>query len=1357
MPFLKNVIQKSLKGLLFLMSIHYTLHAQLKNINLDNRISNNSITTIYQDSQGFMWFGTFDGLNRYDGYSVNVFKNDLQDSLSLPNNRISAILEDQYKHLWVGTKYGLYQLNQKKWQFSPFLYISKPADSLSVKKLTHPINCLLQGRHGGFFIGTAGEGLILLDKGKSTGMRIPVIDHGRKQYQFHVQALTSDVNGRIWCFLQNYGIARYDARRKALLVFDRTIGHANSLWADHHGYIWLGDDQGLHQYRLKNGMPQYVKRLALPNHSPILSLFEDKKGNLWVGSDGDGVYRIDGSSEKIYHYSAGDGPDQLSSGAVYAVFEDREERKWIGTLRGGVQLIDYTINRFAHIERYLGSPGERLSSNFILSFCEKNPDEIWIGTDGDGLNFWERKKNRFTHFKNDPRNKESLSNNYVVNLIKGDREDIWIATYGGGINRFDPKTRRFKRYDCFNSRYHYNNNFVWALYKDAQGDIWAGTLSDGGLYRYNKQADRFELFDADLRNILTFCEDRNGRLWAGTFNSLVSIDRKTKKHVYYPIGYAVRAIKEDRDGHLWIGTEGGGLKLMDRSTGQVSTFSESDGLSENAVLGILESDQGKLWLSTFNGLSEFDPLEKSFRNFYQSDGLQSNQFNYNAAAKLSSGEMLFGGINGFNIFKPSEVKNLSTSPKALITDIRINNKSIEKAGIAYVGRNVSDIRQLDLPYDKSVVSIDFASLNYSFPDKVHYAFYLEGWEKDWNFVGQSRTANYGTLPPGRYLFHVKTTNIDGKWNGRQTLLSIRVSPPWWGSWWAYLIYGATLVSLIYSYFRFRRKALTLRYEMEKAMLEKENEHKLNEKKIAFFTHVSHEFRTPLTLIIDPLRQMLAHKQAYNEQALHTIFKNSRRLLSMVDQLLLFKQANNGLEKLKIVQLDLTELCTEVFQCYQQQAIQQEVDFHLETGENIELAYCDREKVEIMLFNLLTNAFKYTPKGGMINLSLDVDGPCFQIRIADSGCGIDPLLASTLFQEFTRDPKSQKSGFGIGLYLVKKFAELHQGTISFTNRPEGGTLFTLSLPRGKVHWGDRLIMEEIAGGSVFLEELMKDEQLCADQPVDVSLQNTLITPIIETKPTLWVIDDHKEIQEYLAQVFGDEYAICLFSDARSALGALQHQTPHIILCDVMMDDMDGITFCERLKTDKVWQHIPLILLTADTSEARQIKGIEFGADGYINKPFNSKLLAVKIKAVLKQKKRHEENVFERITLTDQGVTEEDRLFISRCEELIEKHVNETFGIRDIASALNMSHSTFYKKIKQISGRSAAEFMRFIKIRKAAKALVSEDININQASLIAGFTDIKYFREQFQKEFGLTPSAYVKRYRKQFQKRYQLNKK
>lgn len=1346
-------------SLLFLQAVFCiaTDNPYLDYLGIEHGLSNNAVTSIYQDRYGFMWFGTYDGLNRYDGYGFKVFKNQLNDTTSLVNNRILAIYEAPDKNLWVGTAQGVSVYNRTNGKFSPAYYNS--GDS-KINKLSNSVNDFDSDRFGNLFIGTGGAGLLLLEKNARNARQLPLIDEkGKKVYRYHVQDIDVDRENGVWLFVQGRGLARYNPGSGAIQLVWNSIKDARCITADNNGNIWIGNILGLYRYNLKSRqlLEFHEGEKSLSNNF-IHKLCLDSKGNIWAGTDGGGINIIDPRTYTFSYILPGQAPGTLKSGAVDMVFEDRSKRMWIGTLRGGISVLDDRKNVFTTISNIPYNKNS-LSNNFILSFCEDKGGNLFIGTDGYGLDYWDRGSNTFRNYKHKIGDPSSLTNNNVTNIIRDYQGQIWVSTYGGGINKYNPSSNSFTLYNCYNSVFKYPDRYVWSMYEDKSGNLWAGTCNDGGLYRFNRASNAFELFDVSVRNVIALKEDKKGNLWAGTFGELILVDRKTKKHKRFSTVKAVRAIHEDRKGRLWVGTEGGGLLLFDRKKGSFSTLSEKDGLSGNSVLTILEDKAGNLWISTFSGLSLFNPDTRKIKNFYESDGLQSNQFNYNAALKTGAGEFLIGGIKGFNIFYPEEVKVSNSVPKITLTTLKINNIPYEADTTIEDKQPLEELTTLRLPYDKAIISMEFAALDFSGADRISYSYILEGWDKSWNNSGKSHVASYSRLREGTYYLKIKSTNAEGNWVKNEKVIKLIVLPPWWRSWWAYILYLSGIIYSIYRYNAYQREQERLKYEVQLSRVTIEKEKELNEKKLSFFTHISHEFRTPLTLIISPIKDYLNSKNSQvDSKDLIVVYRNARRLLSLVDQLLHFRKSDA--DKLKVTQFNLVVFCKEVYLCFIQQAKLKNISFDFEAEKEDVEVYADKEKVEIVLFNLISNAFKYTPSGGSIRFKLEEKDSLIEISVKDSGSGIDEKIGEKLFDNFFQvndKESSNKAGFGIGLFLVKKIIESHSGKVGYASKKGEGAEFKIELLKGKEHFDSTVIHESLGEAPVFLDELVEKD---TNTVLIKSKKSGPSIEVVSEKQSLLVVDDNEEIRNYIVRIFQDSYNIYEAESAEAALIIINKHLPDIVITDVVMGGMSGVELCSKIKEDPALSYIPVILLTSSSSAEIKLKGIEGGADDYITKPFDKEILIARVTNLLKSRNNIQKYFYNQITLKsdDSKISPDLKEFLDKCIKITENHLqNPDFNVKILADEIGISHSTLYKKVKSISGKSVNEFIRFIRLRKAAELFINTDCNVNEGAFEAGFNDIKYFREQFNKLFEMKPSEYIKQYRKTFNKGYKLNEK
>lgn len=1313
-------------------------------LGIENGLSNNAVTQICQDNRGFMWFGTYDGLNRYDGYKFKIFRNHIGDSSSLADNNIYRIENAGDNGLWIGGRKGLSLFNPLTETFTIPKYQSAGGGEKSLTDNILAIKTLAQNQ---VLVGTENSGLFRFNTRTAKG--IPVLFRGSAAYE--VTALAADTAlQRYWVFVRHAGLCLYHAGDHSLQLVTPSISNANSLTADQQGNVWLGTDAGLFKY---NTAARSFSGNYLPCSSKVVNVCADAQGVLWIACDGNGIFLLQPLQDKAAPLSFAGKQQGLSSNAVYAIYEDKENRKWIGTLRGGINIIDArknpfelhafsTANNFGHI------------NNFIFSFCEANDGNIWIGTDGAGLKYWNRKTRTCIAYIANAADKNAISSNFITSVIRDTRNNTWIGTWFGGINRYDAAAHAFRHYPCYNTVTGNIENNVWILYEDRQRTLWASTCNNGTLYRYDTAANAFTLFDARLVNMQCLGEDRQGGFWGGNYTSLVKIDPVNKRHLYYNTGYPVRCVREDKHGNFWVGTDGGGLLLFNRNTGRFIRYTDADGLSSNAILQMLEDKQGNLWISTFNGLVCFDTEQKSCRNFMQSDGLQSNQFTYKAAGMLASGEFMFGGIRGFNIFYPDSVCRPAVMAPLLLTGIRINNQPVADNTQWITQSNAGAIEEITVPYDKAAVSLDYAALEYTTADKINYAYRLEGWDKDWNNAGELRTANYTRLQEGSYLFSIRATNAAGIWSSPVQTIRIVVLPPWYRSWWAYIAYILFIVSGLYVYLRYTTRQQRLKYEVQLAHLETEKERELHEKKLSFFTHVSHEFRTPLTLIINPVKELLAVKQDLPEhKTLNTVYRNARRLLSLVDQLLLFRKADSEEDRLNITRLSLSALCNEVYLCFTQQARLRNIQYVLHTpANNIELL-ADGEKLEIALFNLLSNAFKFTPDGGAISVTLTKTQQDVQLTITDTGCGIDPAMGNRVFEKFRQaQGTAGATGFGIGLYLVKQFVEKHQGKVSYTSTRHQGTSFVISLPGNLVHVPANGSAPVSGAIHALLEELMEEAPPTEETQLPVLPHHgQTAEEILTDKKSIVLVDDNEDILRYLQQLFEKQFIVHTAPDGLQGLDMIQQQLPDLVISDIHMRGMDGLELCRKIKQADELCHIPVILLTASSAADIKLKGIADGADDYITKPFDQEFLLVKVNNIIKSRNVLQEYFFDRITLkpTTARVPAGYQEFLRRCIDIVEENIDkEDFSIKKFGAAIGMSHSALYKKVKSISGQSVNAFIRSIRLRRAAVLMLRQQLTISQAAFQVGIGDPKYFREQFFKLFGMNPSDYVKKYRNSF---------
>lgn len=1350
-----------------------------------------------------MWFGTFDGLNRYDGYNFKIFRNRSGDSTSIINNYIFAIEEDANANLWVGTQGGVSVYYNLTGKFSP-VYTSLANGRR--QKITLGVRAIKADGRGNILMGTLGMGLLISSGSRADAVPIPLVDGNKQVRNYDVQVIKRDAQGSILVFIPQYGLCALDYRSMKLNVISAVIKHAFCIEPDREK-VWLGTTFGLYSYQSKTGEVTKVAGQGPQGltGNAVTGIAIDQSDQLWLAINGAGVNVYNTLNKHTDYLKGQNGKSTLSSDAAYVVFKDKESRIWIGTLNGGINVVDPQKYKFNTIANDLGDPNS-LPINYVFTFYQAPDDKIWIGTDGGGLAIWNRKTNQFKQYKNssDPK---SISNNNVYTILHDSENQIWLATFGG-INKYNPGIDGFSHYKCINPLTNLENKSVSTICEDQHQNIWVGTLKGGGsngaLYLYNKKAQQFEAFDTSLSDIGIQFPDKEDRLWAGMLTQLVKIDRQNKKHQFFDMGNYVRSIYEDSKRNFWIGTEGGGLILFDRDRGKiVAQYTTGNGLCNNSILSIEEDSEGNLWLSTYFGLAKFNPLTKVFKNFYKSDGLQSNQFHVNAGYKLRSGELLFGGINGFNIFLPENIKSVSHRPSLVLSGLTVNNVPLDDNAAFVKKRSVDLIQNIDVPYNDAIFSFEFTALEYTAPDKIKYAYLMDGWDHRWNYTGNLRTATYTHIDEGNYTFRVKCTNAEGQWVDQQIQLKIHVLPPWYRAWWAILFYALSFISAIATYVLYKNKQTRLNYEvsiarinvekekaerakeraekekigavlnLERAEYEKERmvneqEKELNDKRLSFFTNISHEFRTPLTLIINPAKVLIDNQATTGgkpDGEINVIYRNARRMLSLVDQLLHFRKVDSSAEQVFPVRLNFSRLCHEVYLCFVQQASSKHIKYEFYCENSAIELYADRAKMEIILYNLISNALKYTPAEGHVCFIVNESLEDVVVQITDTGNGIRKEEGNHVFEKFyqAKDNKGQvKPGFGIGLYLVKYFAEIHHANISYQSEIGSGTNFTLTLLKGKDHFESR---------NEYFDDHLKDDLIERSEPFLISGEDAEPS-VNETQPaspidgelfterkSMLIADDDTDIRVYTADLFSKDFLIYEASSGEEGLNLAKQYLPDIIISDIKMQGISGIDLCKAVKEDPATAHIPVILLTGTSSPELRLEGVEGGADDYITKPFEKEYLIARVSGLLKSRNSLQNYFYNRITLNNNDsikVSAEYKEFIEKCIAIVEQYLDDSdFNVATLLQEIGMSHSNLYRKVKSVSGVSVTVFIRFIRLRKAAELMIKHNYNVNEISAMVGFNSPNYFRTQFMKLFGMKPSAYIKNYRSLFGNEYAVN--
>jgi len=1341
-------------------------------------LSNSTIEAIFQDSRGFIWIGTRDGLNRYDGHDMQVYRHDPADSNSLSDSYIRSICEDKSHQLWIGTTNGLNRMDPATNHFIHYKHRDDDPRSLS----HNGINTLMEDHNGRLWIGTAGGGINRFDPATGTFL---YIRHGPA----NILCMAEDHAGSIWIGSQT-GLYAYQSSTARLSTFPNpaiTNPSGNTITAiqeDRQGVLWLGtEDDGL--YRFDPSQKTFT-RFAHADTAPfslgnnmIRCLLTDHTGRLWAGSINGGLNLFNPPAGSFFHYAYEPGNNtSLSQRTISALFEDRQGNLWIGTHRGGINIYSPGTEKF---NLYRQEPSTNsLSYSDVSSFCEdySGNGDIWIGTDGGGLDLFNRHQQIFRHYAYDPFNAHSLGSNAVLDVMQEHDGSLWISTWGGGLNLFDKNKGTFLRFQSDPSDPHsISSNFVQKTFEDEEGRLWVATYY-GGLNLFDRKTNQFTRIGHDPtaktslsgNNIVSLLQDKEVSIWIGTDDGGLNCyhqETRTFTH-YFNQGEKMpdlRVLFADSKGRLWVGQKG--LYLLDAVHDSFRLYTDTAGLATEFIKGITEDEQGNFWIASSNGLTRFNPDTRTFKKYNTGDGLQGLEFETNAFLRTKDGEMFFGGINGFNCFYPAAIRSNPFIPPVYITGFQLSNvKMLPGEKGSPLREDISLTPEIRLSYRQTTFSFSFAALNYTIPQNNQYAYRLEGVDKDWNNVGNDYRAVYNNVSPGEYVFRVKASNNDDLWNEKGASIKVIISPPFWKTDWFISLLVALGLSCLYAFFRFRTR-LKLR-ELEAAKKEE-----IRQVQLQFFTNISHEFRTPLSLILGPLEKMMKEPALPSphptvplsfRRYYQTMYRNAHRLLSLINELMDFGKLESGSLQLSVQRSRLNAFMKELAEEFRDWAIQKEIDFtlNLPSPESPPDTWFDRQVIEKIVLNLLHNSFKYTKIGGHITLevlpSLDTFRPSFTnklilknqfrgsayayIRVADNGIGISKDSIHHLFERYYRITESHL-GSGVGLAFVKSLALLHKGDIHVYSERLKGTEILIGIPIGEDDYRkDERRTTTPAEGGIRLESdpagWRDPEDLGAHLPTDLPSSESIL-----------IVEDNDELRHFLKDSLSENYLVAEARDGKEGLEMSKANSPSLIISDVIMPGMNGFDLCRAIKQDIDTSHIPVVILTARTTTSSQVEGLDAGADYYFGKPLNMDLLLLTIRnrfdqdRKLKQRYSHNSHV-QAMELVH---SEKDKEFMTRLLQIIDTQLaNPDFEIGYLCQEMGMSRTRLYQKIKSISHQPIGDFIRTVRLKTAVQIMTHEDVSLSEVMVRVGIQTQSYFTKAFKKEFGKTPTQFIQEMKK-----------
>ncbi|RBQ04328.1 hybrid sensor histidine kinase/response regulator [Pedobacter miscanthi] len=1315
---------------------------QFDHLGVEKGLSQTSVLAITQDKNGFMWFGTRYGLNRYDGYNIKVYQSSAADPQSISANYVISLFSDSHKNLWVGTGIGLNLYNEKNDNFER-IFAKKNSISSNV------INCITEDKQGNIWIGTL-NGLNLLVKGDTSRIKVFFNDRSANEAYHNVRAIKQDHEGNMWVGTSN-GLLKMTFKNGAYQteIFKNegkpgniSENYVTGIIEDWQHKLWVStQDNGLNLFIPSGKTFKIFNHSAQKNslvNNTIRTMVLDDAGKLWIGTlDGISVMDTQHFTFTNLQYDPSD-KKSLSQNSVHRLYKDQNGSIWGGTYFGGVN-INYPYTTAFNIYS-TNKNASSVSNNAISTFAEDEYKNLWIGTEGGGLNYFNRLTDKFTVFKNDGRS-NSIKSNLIKKIILDKKGKLWIGTHSGGLNFYDGKKGTFGSFD-FSAKQEDVPDEVTAVAEDRYGRLYAATQRNG-IKISNPGKTKFYNFDLPIgfpeagkvKSMLV-----TDRVYFGTTNGLCiyNIDKKEFYTLKDPktkkvLEYYVNGLTETRNKEIYICTNYQGLIRYDQKTNKIISYTVKNGLPNDNVLGVLEDDKDNLWISTANGLSMFNPKNKTFKNYTVTDGLPGNEFNANAFFKSSNGEMFFGGYNGFISFYPDRIQTNTKAAQLVITGLKVDNQAIKiNDEDDLLDQNIGLKDKLVFASNQNTFSLSFALLNFIKPEKNRYAYKMHGFEKNWNEVSIP-TASYTNLPPGSYTFMVKGLNNDGISGANIRKISIIIKPPFYRSWWAYLIYFGALAAIA---------VVFVRYLLIRAVLKKEKE--INEHKLEFFTNISHEIRTPLTLIVGPLDKLIENAKddpALNRE-LQPIKNNADRLMNLVTELLDFRKAESGKMTLHVSQGDVVKFCREIFLAFQNMAISKNIDYTFDSDEPEILLYFDKVQMEKVLFNLLSNAFKFTLVNGKISLKIFRENQHINIRICDNGKGIALENQASLFTNFYQVNATSTIGTGLGLSFSKSIVELHHGEISFSSTPKtdqtfGKTCFTVSLKTGKDH---------------FNTENFINDNVYDDDPASYNIHSTpylnditIALPVADAdKKTILLVEDNEEVRTFIKNALHQKYTIYERENGATGLAYALELIPDLVISDVMMPVMDGLELCRKLKTDQSTSHIPVVLLTARSAYVHQINGFENGADAYVMKPFSLKLLELNIQNLLTARETIKQKFAQVITLEPKNlvINTTEQNFLNKIIQVIEERIADPdFDVPTLATEIGMSQPVLYKKIRALTDLSVNDFIKSLRIKRAAQLLKQGTGNITEIAYAVGFSDRKYFSSEFKKHFGKTPSEFM----------------
>ena len=1321
-----------------LLCVMSALHAQnSKLFTADRELSSSLINEIYQDRNGMIWVATEDGLNRYDGTKFSIYKHDANDDNSLAHNLVRYLFEDNKGHLLVGCYNGVQLYNPATDDFS------LPAVRENGERFVCNINMILQRKNGEIWLSGSELSRLVIEDDKLvvTPIDLPI---GTAVTDY----LLEDSQGDMWVVVDENKVYRLNANQELVyypLADDKML--INALGQDFQGNIYLGTlAHGL--LKLSGDKRCFV---SIPSHEQlsVRTIYPGNQDEVYVGTDGHGLKVYNNRLNELTDSRIDNSYFDLTKSKVHSVIKDSDGNFWLAIYQKGVMMIPAQPNRFKYIG-YKSANRNIIGSCCVTALFKDKENTLWVGTDNDGIYRIDKDGKESCHFEHSTSSHSVPS--IVINLFEDSDGVLWCGSFSNGMGRVDKQTGRFtplRLIDSENSLTHR----VYCIVEDSDKKLWIATMG-GGVFCYDMNTQKVSTTNVTPNekwvSTLFYAKEKN-KLYVGTYNGVACVDLNDENHDTHMLlsRHIIYSINEDARGNVWIGTSEG-LVCLENESEAIEKFTIANGLPSDVIYAVLEDDYNNLWISTDAGVSRFDPLSRRFINYFVGDGWQGNEFSKNTAFKETNGTLWFGGVNGVTYFNPMEITNPARKWNVAITDFYLHNTPVRKGmlsgGGLIIDKPVYEAEEFHLSHKDNAFTVEFATREYNSPERVSFMYSMNN--ADWvDLRSGVNRISFNDLHPGTYHLRIKAKDYDLLSDEKE--IKIVIASPWYATTWAKM--GYTLVFLVVAYLVYLQIKLRMRAKRE--MMEHQHAEAINEAKLQFFINISHEIRTPMSLVMSPLKKLMSQDEDIDRQRNYrTIYRNSERILSLVNQLMDIRKIDKGQMQLRFGEVELGDFLQELCDTFDYQVSHKHIGLLFNKCTHEVKAWVDLKNFDKILVNLLSNAVKFTPEGGQITISLstgedkEAKGALqnyIEISVSDTGIGMDATEMNRIFERFYQINNSHNNsnvGTGIGLHLTKSLVELHHGTIAVQNNEDGvGSRFTVRIPWGNAH----LHADEIIDDTMVSIKPSKTENVLAvvdTEELDEKKQKA------RTKHRIVVIEDDEEIRRYVGRELSSTYHVVEFANGKEALPYIIKKNPSLIISDVMMPEMDGITLCRKVKQNVHTNHIPVLLLTAKNREEDNIDALDMGADAYMTKPFNIDLLRKTAESLIRSREvlrncftGNQEQEVKKPVLPVQST--DDKL-LDRIMNVVNRNLsNQDLSVEMITKEVGISRVHLHRKLKELTNQSARDLIKNVRLKHAATLLTTTHYNVTEVTEMVGFSSITLFSRSFKELYGMPPTEYA----------------